>query len=108
MLSSHLQSEVMLRDKTPSPVFRWLLIPTRVVLVSFLLALLAFAVCLFLGIVGLVIAAGLRGVHPNMTVAYRDFAFPVAVFAGAVALVAAVVLEFRHHRHQEIDQRFSR
>jgi hypothetical protein len=94
--------------KTPPSLFRWLLIPARVLLVSFLLALLAFAVCLFLGIVGLVIAAGLRGAHPNMTVAYRDFAFPVAVFAGGAALVAAVVMEFRHHRRQEIEERFLR
>jgi hypothetical protein len=107
-LPRRLQSTVMSPADRPSPVLRWLTIPARVLLISFLLALLAFAVCLFLGIIGLVIAAGLRGVHPNMTVAYRDFAFPIAVFAGAAALVAAVVLEFRHHRQQEIEERFSR
>ncbi len=75
---------------------RWLLTVLRVLLVAFLLALLAFAVCLLLGIVGLVISAGVRGVHPNMTVAYRQVAFPAAVLAGAAALVAAIVLEVRH------------
>ena len=80
----------------PSAWLRWLLIPSRVLVVAFLLALLAFAVCLLLGIVGLVISAGVRGVHPNMTVAYRQVAFPAAVLAGAAALVAAIVLEVRH------------
>jgi hypothetical protein len=35
--------------KAPSPLVRWLLVPVRVLLVAFLLALLTFAVCLFLG-----------------------------------------------------------
>ena len=80
----------------PSAWLRWFLIPLRVLLVAFLLALLSFAVCLLLGILGLVITAGVRGVHPNMTVAYRQVAFPAAVLAGAAALVAAIVLEVRH------------
>ncbi len=70
----------------------------RVLLVSFLLALLAFAVCLFLGIMGLVITAAVRGVHPNMTIAYREVALPAALLAGAAALVVAIVAEIRHHR----------
>ncbi len=85
--------------KAPSRLVRGLLVPARVVLVAFLLALLAFAVCLFFGIFGLLISAALRGVHPNMTVAYRAIAFPAAVAAGAIALLAAIVLEIRHlHR----------
>jgi hypothetical protein len=89
--------------QTPSPVLRWLMIPVRVLLVSFLLSLLAFAVFLFLGIIGLVITAGVRGVHPNMTIAYREIAFPAAVVAGAAALVAAIVMELRRPRQQERD-----
>ena len=90
--------------KTPSPVLRWLMIPVRVLLFTFLLSLLAFAVFLFLGIIGLVITAALRGVHPNMTVAYREIAFPAAIFAGAAALVAAIVMEARRPRqkHDEL------
>ncbi len=86
----------------PSAWLRWLLILLRVLLVSFLLALLVFAVCLLLGIVGLVISAEVRGVHPNMTIAYRQVAFPAAVLAGAAALVAAIVLEARHGRRQRL------
>ncbi len=79
-----------------------MLILSRVLLVAFLLALLAFAVCLLLGIVGLVISAGVRGVQPNMTIAYRQVAFPAAVLAGAAALVSAIVLEVRHGRRQRL------
>ena len=90
----------MLSAKAPSPLVRWLLVPVRVLLVAFLLALLTFAVCLFLGIFGLLISAGVRGVHPNMTVAYREIALPAAVAAGAIALLAAIVLEIRHPRRE--------
>ena len=90
----------MFPAKAPPTPFHWLLPPLRVLLVSFLLALLSFAVCLLLGIVGLVISAAMRGVHPNMTIAYRQIAFPVAVLAGGAALVAAIVMEIRHHRRE--------
>jgi hypothetical protein len=74
----------------------------RVLLVTFLLALLSFALCLFLGIMGLVITAAVRGVHPNMTIAYREFALPAALLAGAAALVVAIVTEIRHHRQERM------
>ena len=86
--------------KAPSPLVRWMLIPVRVLLVALLLALLTFAVCLFLGIFGLLISAGVRGVHPNMAVAYREIAFPAAVVAGGIALLVAIVLEVRHPRRE--------
>jgi hypothetical protein len=76
----------------------WYLIPARVLLVTFLLTLLAFAVSLLLGILGLVITARVRGVHPNLTTAYRHTALPVAATIGAVVLIAASVIEIRHHR----------
>ena len=88
--------------KVPSPLIRWFLVPLRVLLVTFLLALLSFAVCLFLGILGLVITAAMRGGHPNMTIAYREIAFPAALVAGAGALVVAIVMELRHHRRERL------
>ena len=75
---------------------RWFWIPIRILLMSFLLALLSFAICLLLGILGLTIIAWLRGAQPNLTLAYRDIALPAAVVAGLVALVAAIAMEFRH------------
>ena len=74
------------------------MIPVRVLLVTFLLTLLVFAVSLLLGILGLVIAARLRGFHPNMTTAYRYIALPRAATVGAVVLIAATVIEIRHYR----------
>jgi hypothetical protein len=77
---------------------RWYLIPVRVLLVTFLLTLLVFAVSLLVGILGLVIAARLRGFHPNMTIAYRHIALPTAAAIAAVVLIAASVIEIRHYR----------
>jgi len=77
---------------------RWYVIPLRVLLLTFLLTLLAFAVSLLVGILGTVISARLRGVHPNMTLAYRHIALPIALAAGAIALVTTTVLEIRNYR----------
>jgi TRAP-type C4-dicarboxylate transport system permease small subunit len=95
----------MASAKVPSAPLRWFLVLLRVLLVSILLALLVFAVCLLLGILGLVLSAGVRGVHPNMTIAYRAIAFPAAILAGAAALVAAIVMEVRHGRQQRDEMR---
>jgi uncharacterized membrane protein YeaQ/YmgE (transglycosylase-associated protein family) len=74
------------------------MIPVRVLLVTFLLTLLAFAVGLLLGIVGIVIGARLRGVPPNMTLAYKNIAAPVAGLVGAIVLISAVSMEIRQYR----------
>ena len=71
-------------------------------LVTFLLTLLAFAACLLLGIIGLVISAWVRGVHPNMAVAYRQFAFPAAAIAAVIALIVAITIEFRYARTTQV------
>jgi hypothetical protein len=76
----------------------WYLIPLRALLVTFLLTLLSFAVSLLLGILGVVIAARLQGAHPNMTIAYRHIALPVAAVVSTIILVAAVVMEIRRYR----------
>jgi hypothetical protein len=76
----------------------WYLIPVRILLVTFLLTLLSFAVSLLLGILGLVIVAGLRGIHPNMPIAYRHIALPVAAVVAPVTLISATVIEIRRYR----------
>jgi hypothetical protein len=88
-------------SKSPASHLRWYLIPARVLLVAFLLTLLSFAVSLLLGILGLVLAARLRGVHPNMTIAYRNFAVPVAATAGIITVISASVMELRHYRRNK-------
>lgn len=90
----------------------WHLVPVRVLLITIMLTLLSFAVSLFLGILGTLVGAGLRGVRPNMAFAYRHIALPVAITAAAIVLVAAVVIEVRHYRRaralNQIEQQMSR
>lgn len=76
----------------------WYMIPARVAVVTFLSVLLSFAVSLLLGILGILAGAKLRGVPPDMTVAYRHIAAPVAGIVGAIVLVSAMVMEIRHYR----------
>lgn len=95
----------MSRAQSPSFLLRLLLVPIRVLLVSFLLALLSFAVFLFFGIVGLLISAVVRDVHPNMTMAYREIALPGALALGGIALVVAIVIEVRYQSRKRIESR---
>jgi hypothetical protein len=81
---------------------RWYGIPVRVLLVTFLVTLLAFAVSLLLGIVSLLLVAKSRGIAPNLTLAYRHIAFPVAIIAGAIVLVLSLVMEIRHYRQTRV------
>jgi len=85
---------------TPHPP-RWYAIPVRVLLVTFIGALISFAVSLLLGILGTVIISALRHVNPNMTVAYRMIALPVAVVAGSIIFVLALAMEIRHYRQSK-------
>jgi uncharacterized BrkB/YihY/UPF0761 family membrane protein len=77
---------------------RWYAIPVRVLLVTFIGTLISFAVSLFLGIVGTVVVSAFRGVHPDMTMAYRHIALPFAVVAGSIIFVLALAMEIRHYR----------
>src|SRR5690242_1886986 len=77
----------------------WYLVPVRILLVAFLLTLLAFAVSLLLGILGLVVTARLQGIHPNMTAAYRHIALPFAAAVGIIVLISASAMEVRRYHH---------
>lgn len=67
-------------------------------LVTVLLTLLAFAVSLLLGIAGVIVGARLRQGTPNMQIAYRDVAAPVAAAVCAIVLVSSFFLEIRNYR----------
>ena len=84
---------------TRSP--RWYGIPVRVLLVTFIGTLLSFAVSLLLAIIGTVAAAALRGVRPDMRIAYRYIALPLALIAGAVIFAVVMVVEIRHYRQSK-------
>jgi hypothetical protein len=76
----------------------WFLIPVRVLLVTFLLTLISFAVSLLLGILALVIIARWQALHPNMTTAYRNIALPAAAVVATVSLISATVMEIQRYR----------
>jgi hypothetical protein len=85
------------REK-PASNLRWYLIPVRVLLATFLLTLLSFAVSLLIGILGVLIAARLRRLPPDLTAAYRYIALPAAVTVGVIVLISASVVEVRRFR----------
>jgi hypothetical protein len=87
-----------------SPVHKpaWYVVTARVFLVTVILTLLSFAVSLFLGIIGTVLGAKLRGVPPNMTFAYRHIALPVTAVAAAIVLISVVVTEVRQYRRARV------
>ena len=85
---------------TPRPP-RWYTIPVRVLLVTFIGTLISFAVSLLLGIIGIVAVSALRRVHPTLTAAYRQVAFPAAVVAGSIIFVLALTMEIRHYRQSK-------
>jgi len=76
----------------------WYRIPVSVLLITFLGTLICFAVSLLFALLGTVILAALRGVHPDMRIAYRHIALPVALAAGAIIFMVALVAEIRRYR----------
>ena len=70
----------------------------RVLVVTFLLTLLSFAVSLFLAIVGLVITGAVTGSRPNMPTAYGRVALPFAAAVALLVLIATTVVEIRRFR----------
>src|SRR5216684_3136356 len=83
---------------TPARPPRWYLIPVRVLLVTFIVTLMSFAVSLLLGIGGTVLAARLHRIPPDMTFAYRHVALPAAAMVAAIVFVSAIFMEVRHYR----------
>ena len=73
----------------------------RVVLITIILTGLTFAVSLFFGILGMAGIGLLRGHLPDMRMAYRHFAFPVAMTVGSCAFIAAWIMEIRNYRQRK-------
>jgi len=70
----------------------------RVFVVTFIGTSTCFAVSLLLAILGTVLVGVVRGMHPDMRIAYRQIALPATVVAGRIILVLALVMEIRHYR----------
>lgn len=75
---------------------RWYAVPVRILLVTFLLTLLTFALCLFASILGTVLAGLVHGYNPDLRLAYRHFALPIALVSGVVVFIVTTVMEIRH------------
>ncbi len=84
---------------------RWYLIPVRVLLVTFVVTLLSFAVSLLLGICAVVLAGKLRGIHPDLRIAYRFIAVPAAAVVAAIVLISAGFMEIRRYRQLKVLRR---
>lgn len=70
----------------------------RVLAITFALTGLAFALTLLFGIIGMAGIGLLRGHLPDMRMAYRHFAFPIAMTVGGCAFIAAWIVEIRHYQ----------
>lgn len=81
---------------------RWIGIPLRVLLMTALLTLLAFAVSLLLSILGTVVYSQVAHVATNMPFAYRYIAFPFAISVGVIVLAWSLAMEIRHYRQRTI------
>lgn len=80
---------------------RFILVPVRALLITFILTLLSFAVSLLLGIVGFVLYTHTSGNRVNLALAYRMVAFPTAVVVGLVVLAVTFTLETRRYRQEK-------
>jgi uncharacterized BrkB/YihY/UPF0761 family membrane protein len=80
---------------------RWYGIPLRVLIVTFISTLLCFAVSLLLAIVGTVCISALHHAHPDMRIAYRLIALPMALVAGGIIFVFSIAMEVRHYRQMK-------
>ncbi|MFY9559428.1 MAG: hypothetical protein WAQ52_04270 [Terriglobales bacterium] len=87
--------------RTAPDHLRWIGIPVRVLLLTALLTLLAFAVSLLLSILGTVVYSQIAHVAPNLPFAYRHIAFPFAISAGGIALALFLIMEIRHYRQRK-------
>src|SRR5258708_13322722 len=84
--------------QTPSRAPHWYGIPVRVLLMTFIGTLLCFAVSLLLAIFGTLITSIVRGVHPDMSLAYRHIALPAALIVGSIVFLPASAMEVPHYR----------
>jgi hypothetical protein len=80
---------------------RWYGIVVRVLLATFIGTLICFAASLLVGILGTVIISALRGIHPDMRIAYRIIALPAAGVAGGIIFVLSLMMEIRHYRQMK-------
>ena len=79
----------------PTALQRAVMKTFRTVFVTLLFTLLGMGVGLMTGILWYAIGGAVRGVHPNMALAYRNIAIYVAIGFGVCALLYQLFLERR-------------
>ena len=75
----------------------WYGVAVRILLLTFIGTLLCFCVTLLLSLIATVAVAAIRGMHPDMRIAYRHFAVPMAVIEATVIFIFASAMEIRHY-----------
>lgn len=78
----------------------WYGVPVRVLLLTLIGTLLALCVALLFSILGTIVTDKLRGVPPDMRVAYH-IAVPIALGVGVAILLIAAVNEIRQYRQSK-------
>ena len=73
----------------------------RTLFVTLLFTLIGMGAGLFAGIIGVVVLAFVKDVHPDMQTAYLRVAIPTAIVCGTIALVYSVVQEIRRAGHRQ-------
>lgn len=79
----------------PTALQRAVMKTFRTVFVTLIFTLLGMGVGLMVGILWYAIGGAIRGVHPNMALAYRNIAVYVAIAFGLCALLYQVFFETR-------------
>jgi hypothetical protein len=99
MPSAHNPTVILPGSPPPS---RLAILP-RVLLITIVLTGLTFAVSLFVGILSMLGWGLLHGGHlPDMRMAYRHFALPIAATVGTIAFIAAWIMEIRHYQQAKV------
>lgn len=72
--------------------------PLRVLIVTLIVSLLAFAVSLLFGIIGSIVYSHASGRAVSMSMAYRFIALPAGIAVACVVLVISLTMEVRQYR----------
>lgn len=94
-------TKTLIAPRTGDHSPHWYGIPVRIFLLTFIGTLSAFAVSLFLAILGTMLIAAFRRGRPNMTIAYWHIALPMALVAGGIIFLFATALEIRHYQQRK-------
>lgn len=100
-MADRTESKTLIYTRQSDHFPHWYGVPVRVFLITLVGTLLSFSVTLLLAISGTVIVAAVRGLRPDMHLAYEYIALPIALIAGVIILLLASVHEIRHFQQRK-------